>query len=475
MRTRTIRAAGALGVACAVGLGAVSYAASVGTSASFVGNDVANPTAAVDLSGWQASSANSPVTLTRVAAQVPSGTTTAIDLSSGDTGDWGEVLGKLSDPAFVVPGKTYQMSVWVRDLNASGKYVGMLIANANYGDRPSQDSVYTGFRDTGWHKLTKTFVATTNVTDRTMFYVGLAPHTPAHWQIADAKLSVLSTKTTSVPVFNNSGKKTPAAAPTTQAPAPVTSTTTAPPAAAPNSSTPAAPTSTPATNTGQTTAGNVPGFKLVFNEDFNQNAAAGQFLNVYGSKWGTYNGFRDTGGVGQYSNNVISVANGVLDMYLHTENGVPQVAAPVPFINGSWGGSLYGRYSVRFRADSLPNYKTAWLLWPDSNNWSQGEIDFPEGELNSTIWAFNHQVGNPSQNAMAVGTGASFTSWHTATTEWTPAGVKFYLDGNLVGSSPVSPSAPMHMVLQTETSGSPSASVAGHVQIDSVSIWSYTG
>jgi beta-glucanase (GH16 family) len=218
----------------------------------------------------------------------------------------------------------------------------------------------------------------------------------------------------------------------------------------------------------------VPGFNLVFSDDFNTPAAAGQFLNVYSSKWGTYDGFKDTGHLGMYSNNVISVAGGALDMYLHTENGVPQVAAPVPFIHGGWGGQQYGRYSVRFRADSLPGYKTAWLLWPDSDNWSDGEIDFPEGDLNGTIYAFDHEVGNPSNNAMAVNTGASFTDWHTATTEWTPAGVKFYLDGNLVGSSTVSPSVPMHLILQTETSGAPDASVAGHVQIDSISIWSYT-
>ena len=213
----------------------------------------------------------------------------------------------------------------------------------------------------------------------------------------------------------------------------------------------------------------------MFNEDFSAPAAAGQFPNVYRAKWGTYNGFLDTGKIGMYSNNVISVAGGVLDMYLHSENGVPQVAAPVPFVSGSWGGQLYGRYSIRFRADSLPNYKVAWLLWPDSNNWSQGEIDFPEGDLDGTIQAFDHKIGNPSQNALAVNTGVAFTSWHTATTEWTPAGVKFYLDGNLVGSSPVSPAVPMHLVLQTETSGQPSASETGHVQIDSVQIWSYRG
>ena len=219
----------------------------------------------------------------------------------------------------------------------------------------------------------------------------------------------------------------------------------------------------------------VPGFRLVFSENFNAPAAAGQFLNVYGAKWDAYNGFKDTDRIGNYNQNILTVNNGILDMYLHSENGVPQVAAPVPLITGNWGGERYGRFSVRFRADALPNYKTAWLLWPDSNNWNSGEIDFPEGELNGTIYAFNHQIGNPSNNAFTVNTGRTYTGWHTATTEWTPSGVRYYLDGALVGSSPVSPSVPMHMILQTETSGQPSASTAGHVQIDSVDVWSYTG
>jgi hypothetical protein len=50
------------------------------------------------------------------------------------------------------------------------------------------------------------------------------------------------------------------------------------------------------------------------------------------------------------------VSNGYLDYYIHTEGGKALTAAPCPLIsqNGQWGGSLHGRYSVRFRADSLP-------------------------------------------------------------------------------------------------------------------------
>jgi len=48
--------------------------------------------------------------------------------------------------------------------------------------------------------------------------------------------------------------------------------------------------------------------------------------------------------------------------------------------------------------------------------------------------------------------------------------VTFFLDGQQVGRTDVSPSTPMHLVLQTETSGQPSASADGHVQIDWITI-----
>jgi hypothetical protein len=58
-----------------------------------------------------------------------------------------------------------------------------------------------------------------------------------------------------------------------------------------------------------------------------------------------------------------------------------------------------------------------------------------------------------------------------ATTEWTPDAVTFFLDGREVASSPSSPSTPMHWVLQTETAfGAPPADVAGHVEVDWVTV-----
>lgn len=223
--------------------------------------------------------------------------------------------------------------------------------------------------------------------------------------------------------------------------------------------------------------GNLTGWRQIYTENFTTNVAMGGFPGPYAAKWDAYNGFQDSSGNGRYSRNILSTHDGMLDMYLHTENGVHLGAAPVPLINnGRWGGQIYGRYSIRFKSDALPGYGAGWLLWPDSGDWNDGEIDFPEGYLNARMQGFNHTVGNARVNSLVVSPGVTWTSWHTATVEWKPTGVSFVLDGKLLATDTRSiPRKPLRWVLQTATSGPlPSNSTAGHVLIDWVSVWAYS-
>jgi hypothetical protein len=216
---------------------------------------------------------------------------------------------------------------------------------------------------------------------------------------------------------------------------------------------------------------------LIFDDDFTRSTAAGSFLSTY-TNFGAYPwGWLDTSKRGHYDPNILSVSNGTLTMHLYTSpDGIHHVAAPYPKLPGGGSDQLYGRYSVRFRADAVDGYKTAWLLWPQSDVWNDGEIDFPEGDLTGTISAFMHYVGAPSQQDY-FGTGTGYADWHTATTEWSPNKVAFYFDDRLIGTSTNHvPSSPMHYVLQTETelgSAPIPAAATGDVQIDWVSIWSY--
>ncbi len=221
------------------------------------------------------------------------------------------------------------------------------------------------------------------------------------------------------------------------------------------------------------------GWTTVFSDSFSTPVAKGQWpasATPTGGKWGGYTGAYDTARIGKYTNSIVSQHDGMLDINIKTTNGVPQVAAPFPMVNGKWGGAAYQRVTMKFKSDSLPGYKAAFLLWPDSGNWNDGEIDFPEGPVNSTMSGFNHCPGKPSNNCEWVNTSTRYAdgNWHTSVIEWTPTAVKLYLDGNVVMTEDDPgqiPSKAMHYIAQLETNYSrPDASVEGHFYIDSFSV-----
>jgi len=225
--------------------------------------------------------------------------------------------------------------------------------------------------------------------------------------------------------------------------------------------------------------GDVAGWHQVFADDFTTDVPLGGFPSAVSSKWDAYqDGWQDTSKNGTYEpSKVISQSGGLLRLHLHTENGVHMVSAPEPKIPGGNPGLLYGRYVARFKSDAVPGYKTAWLLWPDSGQWPQdGEIDFPEGNLTSTIGAFMHrQNGANGSDQDAYSSQATYTSWHTADLQWTSTACTFVLDGVTLGTSTQRiPSTPMHWVLQTETQlsgGAPSDAAAGDVVVDWVVVY----
>ncbi|MFT3874886.1 MAG: glycoside hydrolase family 16 protein [Propioniciclava sp.] len=261
----------------------------------------------------------------------------------------------------------------------------------------------------------------------------------------------------------------------------VGATSTPPAATTPPASTP---TPKPAPEAGQAPSGeampvgDLPNWKQVFADDFTTPLARGAFPGAYASKWTAYHGFKDSHNNALYDKSAISVSGGMMDLYLHTENGQPIGAAPVPIVTKAWDGQTYGRYSIRFKSDSLPGYKAAWLWWPESDNWNHGEIDFPEGHLDGIMWGFNHCVNDPARNCFYLDTKTTFNDWHTATLEWSPGRINYILDGKVIGTTTSSiPSNPLRWILQTESASAtrPPAHVAGSVKIDWVTIYTWKG
>ena len=235
--------------------------------------------------------------------------------------------------------------------------------------------------------------------------------------------------------------------------------------------------------------GDLPGWHQVFTDDFSKDYPLGTFpyygTDTAADKWTGYPpSYADTSGNGYYrTSEVISVHDGTMDMWLHMgSDGKADVAAPIPKIypelTSRWkmATQLYGRYVVRFRSDPIPGYKTAWLLWPDSRLRTDGEIDFPEGNLDGTVHAYmHHQDATSGSDQDAYSTGVTYTSWHTAVIEWLPTRCTFILDGKVIGNSTSRiPATPMIDIMQTETQlsgGAPSPSAQGHVYIDWVAVY----
>lgn len=232
---------------------------------------------------------------------------------------------------------------------------------------------------------------------------------------------------------------------------------------------------TPGPSTVSMPVGDLPGWKQVFTEDFTTPLAQGSFPGVYKPQWLSYNGFTDTSGVGHYDQSIISAHDGNLDINLQVKDGKALGAAPVPLVNGKWGGQTYGKFSVRMKSDAIQGFGTGFLLWNDSGDWNDGEVDFPESGLTDVVKGYNHCPGNPAKNCLVVNTAARYTTWHTYSIEWTPAKLTFLIDDVVVGSSTTDiPSKPLHWVMQVATGGTqPAADANGHLLIDWATVYTY--
>jgi Glycosyl hydrolases family 16 len=272
-------------------------------------------------------------------------------------------------------------------------------------------------------------------------------------------------------------KATPSPSPTVS-PAPtattspsVSPTVTASPTESPQPTATSSPTTTPSPTSPWT---------RTFTEDFSKDVAAGAFKadSYYSTKFKFYNeGTLDTSKNAVYDENrVLSVHDGALDAYLHT---YADLARGFALVCGGWGGQLYGRFQVRFKSDPVAGYGEAFLLWPRTNIWSEGEIDWAEGALDGTIHGYVHEIGNPSHNLLAVDTGQRYDTWHVATIEWVPSEIRLLLDGKLVGKVDKSqggvPQTMMRYTLQVGSNGAkPPVDSAGHLYIDWIAMDAYT-
>lgn len=196
-----------------------------------------------------------------------------------------------------------------------------------------------------------------------------------------------------------------------------------------------------------------------FVEDFDTPAAAGQVTSVYPQSWQPYPD--GTSGIYEPSKTV-SVHDGVMDIAL----GGAGAAGTFGSADGAWD-HVGGSFSMRAKATGGDGNGAAFMLWPTSGVWSDGEIDFPEGNFEDSPSAFHHSMtpGNEAEREQ-VGTGVSWRDWHTYTVDWVPGeSVTYSVDGTVLETITHDvPTTPHRYMFQTGNWGA-----SGNLLIDWVS------
>ncbi|GAB2591127.1 hypothetical protein Aab01nite_39480 [Paractinoplanes abujensis] len=135
---------------------------------------VLNPSARTDVSGWRAQSESGAVELKRVTGLRGGPATTGLSITrDGGDGAWAYAVGALQS-SFVV-GRTYRMSVWLRDLAGAGRTYGIRLADGYLQNQPTAVTEYVTPAGSGWQRVTRTFVATATGAAGTAFYLALPP------------------------------------------------------------------------------------------------------------------------------------------------------------------------------------------------------------------------------------------------------------------------------------------------------------
>jgi hypothetical protein len=224
-------------------------------------------------------------------------------------------------------------------------------------------------------------------------------------------------------------------------------------------------------------------------QDFTTPAAVGQVRSVYTSM-GYYAGFNDTAKAGLYDpDHTLSVHDSVLDIHQYTLNGQPLSAAIMP---DNYAPHLYGRMDIRYKITTPGDgYKWVVFYWPSSDNWDDGEIDFPEAPVtgsprpaSATTPPLAKSPTDPSRMFLPLTTfnvPTDQTAYHVASTEWRRDAIIFYWDDveiyRLTDTRAI-PTKSMRVTWQAETwdnaanGGTPvPAATDTHILVDWVAIY----
>ncbi len=164
-----------------------------------------------------------------------------------------------------------------------------------------------------------------------------------------------------------------------------------------------------------------------------------------GANWTAYDG-PGHGGAGRRTPDAVSVENGNLVIRGDSEGNTGGIA---------WGDSQkYGKWEMRAKfPKGDKQYHPVLLLWPTEHPWPEGgEVDFAETNSAADDVSFFLHYG--SSNAQKTATKPlDLTQWHNYAVEWTPDGIRGFVDGVQWFSSTdpsTLPPGPMHATIQLD-------------------------
>jgi hypothetical protein len=203
---------------------------------------------------------------------------------------------------------------------------------------------------------------------------------------------------------------------------------------------------------------------------FDTPAAAGAVDNVYAQKILVY---ADSS---QYKQANLSAHDGKLDVKLDGKTGAAFYFRPTPTTKGM----TYGRYVVSFQVEQASGGSAGFVLWPNSNVWSHGEIDFPEGWYDSPLVGWHHTTdagqcaSAPGCNeAIKIPASGSWRDRHVMDLRWTPTSVSYYLDGQLLKT--VDRLLPVGDHRLTIQAAATTNSKPGHLNLYDVAVYRWAG
>lgn len=218
-----------------------------------------------------------------------------------------------------------------------------------------------------------------------------------------------------------------------------------------------------------------PVWRTVFYQPFTASATEKTFAKVYAGSWVGYDKSA------KYSQR-ISASGGQMRVRLDGISGAAGAFGLRP--GGAWPTLTYGRVTVRATTVGAGNNGLAIMLWPNSDDWTQGEADWEVVKFTDDWYVAHHATAPRCAPLSAtapgtycpavrllhtkVGTRVS----HKVQIEWTPSYVKWRLDGKLVATDKTDvPVGPHRLTLQVARNrGKDEAPIPGWLLIDNVRI-----